>query len=350
MPKRRRSADESSSDSSDDDERHRHKLKKAKKAAKAKDKASKRKEKHRKHKKRDKEKDAEVSPACCARARPGAGWQLGRPGFPQREAHGSAARRACLQWLTRVRARGCRSARAAGRAACCRWWSARGWTGCASSQRRRPGRRQRRRRWLSKCASPPCACAPCLGNRAPWPAATCVPSIAWSLWRAQRTARHRERALGPQQPRPDTLPLAPVKPVRRSTSRPARAVACQVGGRTLRRGRRAGVDARQGHLDVPGASPTLRGRCRRPHHMFTKTLLRPASPCLRHTKKLQARGGARRRGTLTAAACASRQRTQTPPSACRSGVRRCSWLGRACPDWGACSHSLHSPEVLRGCS
>lgn len=67
-------------------------------------------------------------------------------------------------------------------------------------------------------------------------------------------------------------------------------------------------------------------------------------------KKLQARGGARRRGTLTAAACASRQRTQTPPSACRSGVRRCSWLGRACPDWGACSHSLHSPEVLRGCS
>lgn len=31
---------------------------------------------------------------------------------------------------------------------------------------------------------------------------------------AQRAARQREQALGPQQARPDTLPLAPVKPVR----------------------------------------------------------------------------------------------------------------------------------------
>ncbi|KAK9826483.1 hypothetical protein WJX81_003924 [Elliptochloris bilobata] len=29
----------------------------------------------------------------------------------------------------------------------------------------------------------------------------------------QRAARQREQTLGPQQPRPDTLPLAPVKPV-----------------------------------------------------------------------------------------------------------------------------------------
>lgn len=31
----------------------------------------------------------------------------------------------------------------------------------------------------------------------------------------QKAARQREHALGPQQPRPDMLPLAPVKPVRR---------------------------------------------------------------------------------------------------------------------------------------